>query len=181
MKKLLLATVLTTILLTSSAMAEDTLIFDTEESTLVLKKVDATLKNLDGVDSVLLDMVATLKTEEPNWPANFIRIDVFQGGKTLDSAVIPSADNPYGDISRNDSTKLKNGASVEYYKAYTLDSREDLEIIFREFSHMDVDYTLYYSLETGEISYESPEPLPDYKALYEELLEKYNALLDGDN
>ena len=183
MKKLVLVTAVAALLLSGSALADDVTLYNSDIGSLVLKEVAIDVGE-DGKQAVLLDLVGTYNESEPQIVSLVFSVDVYQNGKQLAATYLDSTDSPYYELHNNQYTKLKNGASEEYFQIYLLnDDTSDLEIDVSEFFDWNSETVVsYYSFATGEATSDVPEAEtePDYKALYFELLEKYEALV-GDS
>lgn len=177
MKKLALLTAAAALAMSIPAIADGVTVFDTENYTLVINKVDF-LEDHDGVRSVLLDMTATVKIDEPTSPELTYYLTVYQDNKALDFTYAGTNDHPYAHLNNNQYAKLKNGASEEFYRMYRLTSDSNLEFEFYEYKHFQDYVYVYYDMETGELSTDAPQPEtePDYKQLYEDLLKEYEEL-----
>lgn len=180
MKKIILVAMVIAAMLSTTALADDIILVDDDIYKVVLHDIEATVDYANR-PAVALDMTATVK-KGPTSPMAIVayRLTAYQNNKSIDTA-IHGTDSAFTDISGNIVTKLKNGASEEFSVYYSLEDDSDIEFEFTRYGEDPL--ILYYSPDTDTITTDAPaeEPLPDYRAMYEELSIKYNELLEKYN
>lgn len=130
------------------------------------------VKDHDGNDAVAIIMTYTNTGSEPKSPLSTMIYHAYQDGKMLESTYT-DPDNKI-DVEGDSYTDVFGGASVQFAEYYTLQS--DNPVISFQANSFDGDgEMLELSLEDADWEIEAK---PDYEQMYNELLAKYNALLE---
>ena len=130
------------------------------------------VKDHDGNDALAVIMTYTNTGSEPKSPLSTMIYSAYQDGKALESTYTDS-DNKV-DVDGTSYTDVFDGASVQFAEYYALQS-DNTEIKFQARSFDGDGEMLTLSLEDAGAEIEEK---PDYEQLYNDLLVKYNALLE---
>lgn len=130
------------------------------------------VKDHDGKDAVAIIMTYTNTGSEPNSAMSTMLYYAYQDGKELGSTYTDS-DNEV-DVEGDSITDVFDGASVQFAEYYVLQS-DNPEIKFQASSFDGDGEMLTLSLNDAGLEIETE---PDYEQMYNDLLIKYNALLE---
>jgi hypothetical protein len=173
MKKLIALAVTGVMLLSPlSAFAfEPITAFNDDELSMTIDDIQV-VKDHDGNNAVAIIMTYTNTGAEPKSAMSTMLYNAYQGGKQLEFTYADS-DNKV-EVEGDSYTEVFDGASVQFAQYYVLQS-DNPEIKFQASSfHSDGDM-LTLSLDDAGLESETE---PDYEQMYNDLLVKYNALLE---
>ena len=173
MKKLIALTITGIMLLTPlSAFAfEPITAFEGDEWSTTIDGIQL-VKDHDGNDAVAFIMTYTNTGSEPKSPLSTMMYSAYQDGKELEDTYADS-DNKV-EVEGDSYTEVFDGASIQFAEYYILQSNNS-EIKFQARSFAGDGEMLTLSLT--DAGFES-ETEPDYEQMYNDLLVKYNALLE---
>lgn len=130
------------------------------------------VKDHDGNDAVAFIMTYTNTGSEPKSPLSTMIYSAYQNGKELEGTYTDS-DNKI-DVEGDSYTEVFDGSSVQFAEYYVLQS-DTPEIKFQARSFDGDGEMLTLSLNDAGLEVEKE---PDYEQMYNDLLVKYNALLE---
>ena len=174
-KVILLLAVVISLFTAFTVSADPTPLFDDAEKSLTFDGT-ALAKDYEGKDVLLFIFTYTNKTPEGKMPLTEVFMTVYQGGMSLDSAIL--MDSNYSDLTAASLKQVKDGASLQYCVAYILnDMSSDLEVEVTDslFGGNTQKFTVSPGESADAGSSEETEEV-DWEAKYNELLEQYNAL-----
>lgn len=130
------------------------------------------VKDSDGKDTVGIILTYTNTGSEPNSPMGTMIYRAYQDGKELERAYVNADDKI--PLDGSSITEVFDGSSVQFAEYFILGSGNP-EIKFKADSFSEDGELITLSLEDAGAELETE---PDYEQLYNDLLVKYNALLE---
>lgn len=130
------------------------------------------VKDIDGKDAVALILTFTNSDSEPDSAMSTMLFKAYQDGKQLETTYTDS-DNEV-EVEGDSYTDVFGGASVQFAEYYILESNSP-ELNFQADSFNEDGEMITLSLEDAGFEVETEQ---DYEQLYNDLLIKYNALLE---